>query len=443
MSGNARTQGQAPAERVAAERRRVVTVRLRLLAWISIAIVLMFSVASPAMGAEGPVFLALRLGALVFLGACLVASYRPGFAGYQELWGLLMATGIAVFAARGGILRDTIAVTATLDLILVMITAAILPWGLLCQGLVVLITTATTWWAVHSIAAPVHDIGTVFVLINVGAGCLLSLLVAQQTRSSFDRAARENVDLREAQDGIRALNLDLEGKVRLRTEEVEGALADQRAVTHAISHDLRQPLRHIEGYARMLKDDLGGTLDVESLERLDGVRRATVRMGRMVDSLLELSRVSGRLVRRKPVDLSTLAREVGDLLATADSSRRVELVVADGLSADCDPGLARDLLRELLGNAWKFTRGEVEPRVEFGRRDRTWFVRDNGAGFDMEHTRRLFHAFERLHHVSEFEGEGMGLAIAERIVRRHGGRIWAESEPERGATFYFTLHSEG
>jgi signal transduction histidine kinase len=427
-------------DRVVNERERTLTLRLRLLVTATMGIVAMFMLGSPAVrtGSTAPYF-ALRGAALAFLAGFFLATYRPWFARHQALWGIVLAAAIAVLAAFGGMFRGDIAVIATLHIILVLLTAAVLPWGLVCQSVVVCICVAAMSVAVVRIGVPHSGDIDVLVLINLAAGCLLSLGLAYQTRNAFDRAARENFRLLEAESFNRALNEELEAKVRARTAELEGTLADQRAVTRAISHDLRQPLRHIEAYVRMIEDELGPRLDVDSVERLDRVRLAAARMGRMVDSLLEFSRVSGRLVERKTVDLSTDVCDVYDDLRRNEPDRRVDLVVQKGLTEFCDPALTSDLLRELISNSWKFTREQPQALIEFGRRDGAWFVRDNGAGFDMQHTRRLFHAFERLHHVAEFEGEGMGLAIAERIVRSHGGRIWAESEPNHGATFLFTL----
>ncbi|MFN2426531.1 MAG: ATP-binding protein [Candidatus Binatia bacterium] len=428
---------------VDAERRRMFTVRLRLLVMATIGIVIMFSLGNPAVhtGTTAPYF-ALRLLALAILGAFLFATYRPRFATYQQVGGIALATVIALLSARGGVLRGDIAVIATLHIILVMMTAAVLPWGVVCQAVVVLICGVSMSTAVMWIGMPRLGDVDVLVLINMAAGCLLSMFVSWQSRTTFDRAARENLRLRALEERNRSLNEELEAKVRARTAELEGTLADQREVTRAISHDLRQPLRHIEGYARMLEDDLGPTLSADHLDRLDRVRASTVRMGRMVDSLLALTRVSGRIVERHRFDMSACAAELCEEIRRAEPQRSVRCTIAPGLTDDCDPALTRDLLRELLRNSWKFTREQPDVHIEFGRRDGIWFVRDNGPGFDMLHTQRLFHAFERLHHVAEFEGEGMGLAIAERIVRSHGGRIWAESEPNHGATFLFTLGGE-
>jgi len=429
---------------VAAERSRALTVRLRLLIIATIGIVVMFIIGNPVVrsGATAPYF-ALRLTSLFCLVAFLLATYRPSFPRYQSFWGIVLSAMVAMLAARGGVLRGDIAVIATLHIILVLLTSAVLPWGMACQAVVVLVCSVAMSCALLVLGLPGPGDVDVLVLINTAAGALLSMFVAYQSRTVFDRGARENLRLRIAQEHNRALNEELEAKVRARTAELEGTLADQRAVTRAISHDLRQPLRHIEGYARMLEDELGPSLDTGNLENLDRVRTATVRMGRMVDSLLELTRVSGRLVERQSVDLSACVAELCVELAGRDSSREFKFEITSGMREVCDPALTRDLLRELLDNAWKFTREQDIAHIEFGRRDEAWFVRDNGTGFDMQHTRRLFHAFERLHHVAEFEGEGMGLAIAERIVRSHGGRIWAESEPNHGSTFLFTLHEEG
>jgi signal transduction histidine kinase len=429
--------------RVDEARERTLTLRLRLLVVATMGIVTMFMVGSPAVpaGSTAPYF-ALRGSALTLLVLFLAATYRPVFARLQSFWGVLLCAMIAALSARGGVLRGDVGVIATLDIILVLLTSAVLPWGLICQTAVVVICALSVSVAVSILGVPEAGNVDVLILINLAAGCVLSLVVAHQSRSAFDRAVRENLRLSRAQTYNRALNEELEAKVRARTAELEGALGDQRAVTRAISHDLRQPLRHIEGYVRMLEDDLGPSLDQDSTERLDRVRLATVRMSRMVDSLLEFSRVSGRLVERKTVDLSADVSEVCEDLRRSEPDRRIDLVVQKGLTEFCDPDLTANLLRELLANSWKFTREQPLARIEFGRRDGAWFVRDNGTGFDMQHTRRLFHAFERLHHVAEFEGEGMGLAIAERIVRSHGGRIWAESEPNHGATFLFTLQED-
>jgi len=427
-------------EAVAAERSRTLTIRLRLLALATIGIVVMFILGNPTVRSGSIVpFVALRMTALGVLTAFLVATYQPRFAAYQLPAALLLASGIAALAAVGGVLRHDISVTVSLHIILMLMTAAVLPWGVTWQATVCAVCAVLLVAVVAIVGTPGRADPVLLVLINDGAGALLSLFVAYQARSAYDRAVRENLALRAAEERNRSLNEQLEAKVLARTAELEDALADQRAVTRAISHDLRQPLRHIEGYTRLLEEDLGNLAGGDHHDRLDKVRTATSRMWRMVDSLLALSRIAVRPLERRVVDLSGCAAAICDDLVRSEPGRQVEFAIAPGLSEDCDAELVRNLLRELVANAWKFTRQTEAARIEMGRREGAIFVRDNGAGFDMDHTRRLFHAFERLHHTAEFEGEGMGLAICERIVRRHGGRIWAEGSPGHGATFYFTL----
>ncbi|HYB99591.1 MAG TPA: ATP-binding protein [Candidatus Limnocylindrales bacterium] len=429
-------------ESVAAERRRTLTNRFRVLAWVTLGIALLFIVMRPKASLEmAGRYAILRWTAVAFVAAFIAGTHRRGFVRHQLVWGILLGSGIAVLGTIGGTLRGDIGVTVSLHIILVLMTAAVLPWGVAAQALIVAICGALLAVSVTTIGAPVPGDPAVPTLVNAFAASLLSLFVAYHTRSSFDQAVRENLHLRAAEARNRALNEELEAKVRARTAELEGALTDQRAVTRAISHDLRQPLRHIHGFTRMFEEEFGDTFSAGHREHLDRVRMATLRMDRMVDALLELSRVSGRPLQRTNFDLSRCARELCEELQAGEPERRVELRIAEGLSEHCDGGLTRTLLQQLLANAWKFTRGRDVGVIEVGQRDGAFFVKDNGPGFDMQYARRLFHAFERLHHPAEFEGEGMGLAIADRIVRRHGGRIWAESEPDHGATFLFTLRA--
>ncbi|HYC55585.1 MAG TPA: ATP-binding protein [Candidatus Binatia bacterium] len=193
----------------------------------------------------------------------------------------------------------------------------------------------------------------------------------------------------------------------------------------------------------MLSDGVGSDLAEQHREQqLSRVCLATTRMDRMVDALLEISRVGGKPVERGPIDLSGLAAYLAAEMAREEPGRQVQFEVEDGLRAEGDRGLVRSLLRELLSNAWKFTRNIERARVEVGRIGSAFYVRDDGPGFDMQHASRMFDTFERLHHSDEFEGEGVGLAIAARVARRHGGRIWAESRPGAGATLFFTLSDE-
>lgn len=243
-------------------------------------------------------------------------------------------------------------------------------------------------------------------------------------------------DRQTAEEEIRRLNADLEARVRERT-------ADLESFCHSVSHDLRAPLRHIAGYARILQEDYRDRLDDTGRHCLSRIARAAVNMGELVDGLLSLSHISREEIERRNVSLSSLARSMGRELAEREPDRQVEFVVADGIEGPGDQRLLRVLLENLLGNAWKFTARVERPRVEFGMEPHdgknVYVVRDNGVGFDMRYVHKLFGSFERLHGPDEFSGSGMGLAIVRRIVERHGGTIRAESEIGRGAAFYFTL----
>jgi len=229
--------------------------------------------------------------------------------------------------------------------------------------------------------------------------------------------------------------------------ELEGANKELEAFSYSVSHDLRAPLRTIDGFSQILQEDYEDVLDDEGLDYLGRVRAASGHMATLIDDLLDLSRVGRRPLRRESVDLSSLAAEiVGDFRA-AQPERKVEFVAEEGIKAWGDVSLLKAALENLLGNAWKFTAREPEARIEFGA-DRdpgpgflapVYHVRDNGAGFDQTYADKLFGAFQRLHGQDEFEGTGIGLATVARIVHRHGGRVWAEGRVGEGATFYFTL----
>jgi signal transduction histidine kinase len=229
--------------------------------------------------------------------------------------------------------------------------------------------------------------------------------------------------------------------------ELEGANRELEAFSYSVSHDLRAPLRTIDGFSQILQEDYEVVLDEEGLDYLGRVRAASAHMAMLIDDLLDLSRVSRRPLRREPVDLAGLATDIIEDLRTAEPERNVEFVAGRDIKAYGDVSLLKVALENLLGNAWKFTEREEEARLEFGvdRRPRpgvlgpVYFVRDNGAGFDQAYSDKLFGAFQRLHGQDEFEGTGIGLATVARIIHRHGGRVWAEGEVGEGATFYFTL----
>lgn len=239
--------------------------------------------------------------------------------------------------------------------------------------------------------------------------------------------------------------LRAEAAERIRQHEV--AVRDLDSFAHSVSHDLRAPLRVVDGFATILMEDYaqpGKPLDELGREHVGRIIGAGARMNAMIDTLLGLSRMTSRDISRERVDLSQLARELAAELAEANRERRVQFVIADGLSADGDRTLLRLVLQNLLGNAFKFSARAQDARVEFGvsadgNGVTVFHVRDNGAGFDPRFADKMFGLFQRFHSAREFPGTGVGLATVQRIVRKHGGRVWAESQPGQGATFRFTL----
>jgi len=248
---------------------------------------------------------------------------------------------------------------------------------------------------------------------------------------------------RQAEAEIRSLNAELEQRVADRTAELQEANKELDAFSYSVSHDLRAPLRAISGFGEFLNEECAAMLDERGRGHLRRMMEAAANMSRLIDDLLELARASRAELRRAPVDLSALARQVALDLQQAEPQRPVQFTCAPGLTADGDARLLRAALVNLLGNAWKYTGKVTAPRVEFGRVDHesgpAFFIRDNGAGFDMQYAQRLFGAFQRLHSMSDFEGTGVGLATVQRIIHRHGGKIWGEGKVGGGATFHFTL----
>jgi PAS domain S-box-containing protein len=234
-----------------------------------------------------------------------------------------------------------------------------------------------------------------------------------------------------------------EALIQKRSAELEAANKELEAFSYSVSHDLRAPLRAIDGFGQALLEDNAGQLDAEGKRRLERIRRASQRMGQLIDDLLKLARLTRAELRRQAVDLTAVAREIADDLRKSDGGRRVKFQIEDGLRAEADPQLMHILLENLIGNAWKFTARRPAGIIEFrrvgGNGSAAFFVRDNGAGFDPNYANQLFAPFQRLHNETEFPGTGIGLATVQRIVMRHGGKVWAEGAVERGATFYFEV----
>ena len=242
---------------------------------------------------------------------------------------------------------------------------------------------------------------------------------------------------------LRRVSVDLEDQVAQRTTQLAAANHELEAFSYSVSHDLRAPLRSIDGFSRVLLDDYSAHLDETGKDYLQRVRAATQRMGQLIDDMLKLSRVTRSEMNFKSVNLSMLAQTVADELQQTQPERHVEFLCTPGMTVRGDAHLLKVALENLLGNAWKFTSKREQAHIEIGVTHKVetsvYFVRDNGAGFDMAYVGKLFSAFQRLHAMTEFPGTGIGLATVQRIIHRHGGRVWAEGEPGKGSTFYFTL----
>jgi len=263
---------------------------------------------------------------------------------------------------------------------------------------------------------------------------------------AFSRDVTEQKQMQEnlliSQNDLMQANESLEQRVTQRTADLQDAIREQESFSYSVSHDLRAPLRHINSFSAILMEDHAEALPAQTRYYLERIRAASSRMGALIDHLLELSRVTRTEIQPEEVDLSDIAAATFGMLEETEPHRRVERCVEPGITVLGDHHLLSQLLGNMLGNAWKYTSKTTSARIEFGKAllsgQEVYFVKDNGAGFDMTYQENLFKAFERLH-GSEFEGIGIGLATAQRIVQRHGGKIWAEGVVGEGATFYFTL----
>jgi hypothetical protein len=262
----------------------------------------------------------------------------------------------------------------------------------------------------------------------------------EETNRQLTRRTKE---LERARAELQQVNQELDLRVRRRTEELEASNQELEAFSYSVSHDLRAPLRHISSYSSLVLENADPGMNETNLRHLHRIHETSQKMGETIQALLELTRVTHTEIHRFPVDLSALAREVFEELQESAPARVVQMEIAPGLTAKGDHRLLRVVLVNLLGNAFKFTAKRAGARIQFGsiegEEDATFFVRDNGAGFDMAYADKLFGAFQRLHSRTDFEGTGIGLATVHRIIRRHHGKTWAEGVPERGATFYFSL----
>ncbi|WP_455211216.1 sensor histidine kinase [Kaarinaea lacus] len=255
---------------------------------------------------------------------------------------------------------------------------------------------------------------------------------------------RDISDITHARHELEKHQLHLEELISERTLDLEAANRELESFSYSVSHDLRAPLRTIDGFSQILLEDYSPVLDDVSKDYLQRVRSGAQRMGQLIDDLLKLSRVSGKGLNKEMIDLSQIAQEIADGLCQSNPERKTDITIEPDLTCFGDKGLIRVVLENLFSNAWKYTQYKKEPtQIEFGQQNLdgtlVFYIKDNGAGFDMNYSNKLFGAFQRLHPATDFEGSGIGLATVNRIIQRHGGKVWAEGEPDKGATFYFSL----
>jgi signal transduction histidine kinase len=298
---------------------------------------------------------------------------------------------------------------------------------------------------IRSSAAARTQVWASFTLAFVLDFLLVIAAFQQLMQASRDReriaAGAAEIDVLNQQ--LTLANEDLEARVEQRTKELEASNQELEAFSYSVSHDLRAPLRTIDGFSLALQEDFADKLDAHGRDYITRVRNGVQRMGTLIDALLQLSRVTRTELQREQVDLSHVATLVFEELQLSETARTVRWTAQPDMIADADPRLMRVAFENLIGNAWKFTAKTPDAAIEFGSSladgKTVYFIRDNGAGFDMQYVDRLFTAFQRLHGERDFKGSGIGLATVLRIIRRHHGSIWAEGEPGKGATFFFTL----
>ncbi|MFA6189215.1 MAG: PAS domain S-box protein [Sulfuricurvum sp.] len=295
--------------------------------------------------------------------------------------------------------------------------------------------------------ASFQQLETVFIAKN-GSEANVSISLAPLKDSNnniigLSKIIRDITDKKRSENEIRTLNSELERKVIDRTAALQNAYDEMEAFTYSVSHDLRSPLRATDGFSQALLEDYGDKLDATAQDYLSRIRLASQKMGGLIDDLLQLSRQTRTDMLPSTIDIGVIARQIISELTQQSPERHVDFTINGDLNAYADANLMYIVLDNLLGNAWKYTSQHSNATIEFGsfieNGEKVYYVRDDGAGFDMAYVEKLFKPFQRLHTVQEFSGNGIGLAMVYRIINRHLGRVWAQGEIEKGATFFFTL----
>jgi signal transduction histidine kinase len=433
---------------VEGELSRLLVDRMRFASRIVIGVTFLYAILDVLLGQPHRMALhGLEAVVLVFAVVTLLLPRFPRILVHATPFALLQAIGVLAVIGAGSILRDEVQAGSTLMVVTVLITAAILPWGLGPQAVVAVSALGFIIGIVlvDPSAVEVFTREPAYIIaIGLGLGC--SIPLARQFRRARVAMFREHERLRAAQAEISAINAVLERRVEERTAELEAAITDLRAFGYAISHDLRQPLRSISSFAQIVHDSARERLLDDEKDFTDRIRAAALRMNGLLDEFLRLSRVASQRMQRERVNLSARFQRIAADFAKHHPERSVQWEIQDGLSVDGDPELLTLVLEELADNAWKFTEGREDACIAFGAEPTdgdglVFFVEDNGCGFEPGRNEDVFKVFSRAIDGSEAEGFGTGLAGVERIIKRHGGRIWAEGYPDDGAVFRFTIRS--
>ncbi len=423
-------------------------VRLRMIVWVIAGMTLVFAGLARLFRGAPPEGVYSVLGAELFSVLLLAAAtYRVRSRQALSWIGLALVASVYLGCVGSTISGEDVHTVAVVFCAVSVGTAALLPWGWRAQGISVLLGVLGLLSGQYFLLGRIGGVFTlaeVVALLTTGFG---SVYVAGRFEVQRRERSREHEELQRAHAELREANHRLEQRVGERTSELESMIRDLSTVSQSVSHDLRAPLRTMDGFSQVLMEDFGNELSPEARQWLQGVRDASRRFDALIDDVLLLVRVSGGDCKKEDVDLSAIAESAAAECRRASPHRKARFLIEPGLRCNGDPGLLQVALQKLIGNAWKYSSKGDSCRIEFGALPGTnrtvYFVRDDGTGFDPAYAEAIFEPFSRLHARSAFEGTGMGLPTVRRIMERHGGRVWAESHPQQGSTFFFSLPPPG